>query len=53
MGKSRIDIPYAGKKTPDSFDPFKAMPQDPKGNNSPMSKISKPARPQTGAAFNK
>jgi hypothetical protein len=53
MGNSRIDIPYAGKKTSDSFDPFKAIPQDPKGNNSPMSKITKPARPQTSAAFNK
>jgi hypothetical protein len=53
MEKSRIDIPYAGKKTPDAFDPFKAIPQDPKGGDSPMSKISKPARPQTGAAFNK
>lgn len=51
--KSKIDIPYAGKQTPDSFDPFKVMPSDPKGVNGPMSKISRPARPQTGAAFNK
>lgn len=40
---------YAGKETPDAFDPFKAVPQDPKGNNSPMSKITRPAKPATGA----
>jgi hypothetical protein len=46
---SKLDIPYEGKKTPDAFDPFKAIPQDPQGANSPMSKITRPAKPQTGA----
>lgn len=53
MKGNTIDIPYAGKETPDSFDPFKAMPQDPRGDKSPMSTISRPAKPKTGAAFNK
>lgn len=53
MEKSKIDIPYAGKKTPDSFDPFKVIKGDKIDTTSPMTKISQPARPQTGAAFNK
>jgi hypothetical protein len=47
---SKIDIPYAGKKTPDAFDPFK--PQEyakSDGKDSPMSKITRPAKPQTGS----
>jgi len=47
---SKIDIPYAGKKTPDAFDPFK--PQEyakTMGKDSPMSKITRPAKPQTGS----
>ena len=40
---------YATKETPDAFDPFKVIPQDPSGGNSPMSKITRPAKPQTGA----
>lgn len=46
---SKIDIPYEGKKTPDAFDPFKVIPQDARGANSPMSKITRPPKPKTGA----
>jgi hypothetical protein len=46
---SKIDIPYEGKKTPDAFDPFKVIPQDQTGAKSPMSKITRPEKPQTGA----
>ena len=49
MKDSKIDIPFDAKRTPDAFDPFKAIPQDPKGNNSPMSKINRPAKPKTGS----
>lgn len=47
---SKIDIPYSEKKTPNVFDPFK--PQEyakSMGKISPMSKITRPAKPQTGA----
>ena len=47
---SKIDIPYEGKKTPDSFDPFKQPVIDKKGTESPMSKITRPAKPATGAS---
>ena len=47
---SKIDIPYAGKKTPDAFDPFKQQVMDKAGINSPMSKHTQPARPATGAS---
>jgi hypothetical protein len=51
---SKIDIPYATKKTPDAFDPFKPyLSDDALGGKSPMTKITRPAKPQTGAAFNK
>ena len=53
MKGNEIQMQYAGKQTPSAFDPFKAIPQDPKGGNSPMSKITRPAKPKTGAAFNK
>lgn len=46
---SKIDIPYEGKKTPDAFDPFKVIPQDTMGAKSPMSTITRPAKPATGA----
>lgn len=47
---SKIDIQYAGKKTPDSFDPFKPYLDDKKlGDKSPMSKITRPPKPKTGA----
>lgn len=50
----KIDIPYEGKKTPDAFDPFKPETyMASMGKDSPMSKITRPAKPKTGAAFNK
>ena len=51
---SMIDIPYAGKETPDSFDPFKPYLDDKKlGDKSPMSTIKMPPKPKTGAAYNR
>jgi hypothetical protein len=48
---SKIDIPYAGKQTPDAFDPFKPyLDNDPRGIKSPMSTIKRPAKPATGAS---
>lgn len=49
MKGNQIQMQYAGKQTPEAFDPFKAIPQDPAGGNSPMSKITRPPKPQTGA----
>ncbi len=50
MKDSKIDIQYAAKPTSDSFDPFKPYLDDKKlGDQSPMSKITRPAKPQTGA----
>jgi hypothetical protein len=47
---SKIDIPYEGKKTPPAFDPFKPYLDDKQmGDHSPMSKITRPAKPKTGA----
>jgi len=47
---SKINIPYAGKETPDSFDPFKPYLDDKKmGDKSPMSTITRPQKPATGA----
>ena len=49
MKDNTIDIPYEGKKTPDAFDPFKPETQMASmGKESPMSKITRPAKPQTG-----
>jgi len=51
---SKIDIPYAGTKTPDAFDPFKPyLANDPRGIDSPMSKIKRPPKPATGASASK
>jgi len=50
---SKIDMQYAGQNTPDSFDPFK--PEElikTMGKESPMSKITRPAKPKTGSSFN-
>ena len=45
-----IEIPFDGKKTPTVFDPFKPDTYvDKKGQTSPMSKITLPAKPKTGA----
>lgn len=47
---SKIDIPYEGTKTPDSFDPFKPyLDNDPRGTKSPMTTITRPPKPRTGA----
>ncbi len=47
---SMISVPYAGKETPDSFDPFKPYLDDKKmGDKSPMTTITRPAKPATGA----
>jgi hypothetical protein len=47
---SKIDIQYAGKKTPDAFDPFKPYLDDKKlGDKSPMTQITRPPKPKTGA----
>jgi len=53
MKGNEIQMQYASKTPPEAFDPFKAIPQDPQGGSSPMSKITRPAKPKTGAAFNK
>lgn len=50
MKESKVDIQYAAKETPNSFDPFKPQQDDKKlGNKSPMSTIKMPPKPQTGA----
>jgi hypothetical protein len=50
MKGNTIDIPYEGKKTPNAFDPFKPETQMASmGKESPMSKISRPEKPKTGA----
>jgi hypothetical protein len=54
MKGSTIDIPYAGQKTPDAFDPFKPYLDDKQlGDKSPMSTIKRPAKPATGASVSK
>lgn len=51
---SKIDIEFDGKKTPNSFDPFKPETfMATMGKESPMTKITRPAKPVTGAKFNK
>jgi hypothetical protein len=45
------DQQFDGKRTPDSFDPFKPYLDDKKlGDKSPMTNIKRPAKPQTGAS---
>ena len=54
MKGSTIDIPYAGQKTPNAFDPFKPYLDDKKlGDKSPMSTIKRPLKPATGASVSK
>jgi len=44
------DQQFDGKRTPDSFDPFKPYLDDKKmGDKSPMTNIKRPAKPKTGA----
>lgn len=51
---SKMEMPYDAKKTPDSFDPFKPEKyMKTMGKDSPMTKITRPVKPKTGAAFNK
>lgn len=50
MKGSEIDIPYAAKETPDSFDPFAKPNSEKIGINSPMSKMTRQAKPATGAS---
>ncbi len=46
----KIEIPYEGTKTPDAFDPFKPETlMASMGKESPMTKISRPEKPKTGA----
>ena len=52
--ESKIDIPYAGTRTKDAFDPFKPYLDDKKsGDKSPMTTIKMPPKPSTGAAYNR
>lgn len=49
----KIEIAYSAGQTPDSFDPFKPETYvDKKGQTSPMSHITRPAKPSTGAKRN-
>ena len=51
---NEIKMEYATKETKDAFDPWRPYLSDDKlGANSPMSKTSRPPKPQTGAKFNK
>jgi len=51
---SKIDISYAGQKTPDAFDPFKPYLDDTQmGDNSPMTTIKRPPKPATGASVSR
>jgi hypothetical protein len=46
---AKIDIPYAGDKTPDAFDPWRPyLPDATLGAKSPMTKITRPTKPKTG-----
>ena len=47
---SKMNIPYATEKTKDAFDPFKPQEYEKSmGNASPMSKVTRPTKPKTGA----
>jgi len=51
---SKIDISYAGQKTPDAFDPFKPYLDDKSmGDKSPMTTIKRPPKPETGASVSR
>lgn len=47
---NEIKMEYAAKETADAFDPWRPYSPDAAGTNSPMSKITRPAKPQTGAS---
>ena len=47
---NKIESPYAGEKTKTAFDPFKPETySQSNGKDSPMSKVTRPARPKTGS----
>jgi hypothetical protein len=48
-----IKMEYATKGTKDAFDPWRPYVADESGAKSPMSTVTRPAKPQTGASFNK
>jgi hypothetical protein len=49
--EKKLAMPFDGKKTPDAFDPFKPETyMSTMGKESPMTKITRPAKPQTGAS---
>jgi len=48
--KDQIEMPYAGEKTKPAFDPFDQKKfMSTMGNKSPMTTITRPPRPETGA----
>lgn len=50
----QIELQFDGKKTPTSYDPFKPETfMASMGKESPMTKITRPAKPKTGASFAK
>ena len=50
---NEIKMEYSGKETPNSFDPWNPLLSDDKlGVKSPMSTITRPAKPATGAKAN-
>lgn len=46
----KMEMPFDAKKTPNAFDPFKPYLGDQTFPDSPMSKITRPAKPKTGAS---
>lgn len=47
---SQMEMPFDGKKTPNAFDPFKPYLDDATaGRKSPMTTITRPPKPKTGA----
>lgn len=52
--EKKMEMQFDTKKTPDAFDPFKPETYIATiGKESPMTKITRPQKPQTGASFNK
>lgn len=47
--EKKMDMQFDAKKTPNAFDPFKPYLGDPTFKDSPMSKITRPDKPKTGA----
>lgn len=54
LAGNEIKMEYAAKETKDAFDPWRPyLPDATLGAKSPMTTITRPAKPQTGASFNK